>query len=123
MRKVLASGAAAVLGVALSAVPASAGPTSGSTVLRGPAVGGGEVTVRVGREDGAILLTADDSGPGIPEEERERVFERFYRIIGTQAEGSGLMWGVGLAIVAGGAILVGTGNGKNTVATSTTGTP
>lgn len=39
-----------------------------------------------------------------------------------QAEGSGLMWGLGLTIVAGGAVLVGTGNGKSTVAT-TTGTP
>lgn len=40
-----------------------------------------------------------------------------------QAEGTGLMWGMGVALVAGGAILIGTGNGKNTVATSTTGTP
>ena len=48
MRKVLASGFAAALGASmvLGAVPASAGPTSGSTVLSGPAVGGGEVTVR-----------------------------------------------------------------------------
>ncbi|MCF6376437.1 hypothetical protein L2K70_02370 [Nocardioides KLBMP 9356] len=48
MRKVLASGLAAALGVStvLGAVPASAGPTSGSTELLGPAVGGGEVTVR-----------------------------------------------------------------------------
>ncbi len=48
MRKVMVSGAAAVLGVGmvLGAVPASAGPTSGSTVLQGPAVGGGEVVVR-----------------------------------------------------------------------------
>ena len=48
MRKVTVSGAAAVLGVGmvLGAVPASAGPTSGSTVLQGPAVSGGEVVVR-----------------------------------------------------------------------------
>ena len=48
MRKVMVSGAAAVLGVGmvLGAVPASAGPTSGSTVLQGPAVGGEEVVVR-----------------------------------------------------------------------------
>ena len=37
----------------------------------------------------------DDTGPGIPVAERERVMQRFYRILGTQAEGSGL----GLAIV------------------------
>lgn len=71
---------------------------------------GGEVTVRVGREEGAVVLSVDDSGPGIPEEEREHVFERFYRIMGTQAEGSGL----GLAIVrevvegAGGTVTLGT---------------
>jgi len=71
---------------------------------------GGEVTVRVTREEGAVGLTVDDNGPGIPEDEREHVFERFYRIMGTQAEGSGL----GLAIVrevvegAGGAVTLGT---------------
>ena len=36
-----------------------------------------------------------DSGPGIEPRERERVFDRFYRVPGTQAVGSGL----GLAIV------------------------
>ena len=48
MRKVMVSGAAAALGVGmvLGAVPASAGPTSGSTVLQGPAVSGEEVVVR-----------------------------------------------------------------------------
>jgi two-component system OmpR family sensor kinase len=40
-------------------------------------------------------LVVEDSGPGIPEEERERVFDRFYRIAGSEAAGSGL----GLAIV------------------------
>jgi len=39
----------------------------------------------------------DDSGPGIAEGERERVFDRFYRILGSGVEGSGL----GLAIVRG----------------------
>jgi signal transduction histidine kinase len=37
----------------------------------------------------------DDSGPGIPPQERSRVFERFYRQVGTLAPGSGL----GLSIV------------------------
>lgn len=47
-------------------------------------------------DDGAyIILRVIDSGPGIPINLRERVFERFYRILGTQATGSGL----GLAIV------------------------
>jgi two-component system sensor histidine kinase TctE len=37
----------------------------------------------------------EDSGNGIPEAERERVFEPFYRALGTEADGSGL----GLPIV------------------------
>ena len=41
---VMMGGAAAALVVGV--VPATAGPTSGSTVLRGPAIGGGEVVVR-----------------------------------------------------------------------------
>ncbi|HWU65231.1 MAG TPA: HAMP domain-containing sensor histidine kinase, partial [Ensifer sp.] len=71
---------------------------------------GGEVTVRVVRANSAVVLTVDDSGPGIAEDERDHVFERFYRIMGTQAEGSGL----GLAIVrevvegAGGMVSLGT---------------
>lgn len=40
-------------------------------------------------------VTVDDSGPGIAEEERERVFERHYRAAGTTGSGAGL----GLAIV------------------------
>jgi two-component system sensor histidine kinase TctE len=57
----------------------------------------GSVTVRVGRDAGAgrALLEVEDTGPGIAAAERERVFERFYRILGSNAEGSGL----GLAIV------------------------
>lgn len=55
---------------------------------------GGNVTVRVSNGD-AVRLTIQDNGPGIPTEERERVFERFYRILGTEASGSGL----GLPIV------------------------
>jgi two-component system sensor histidine kinase TctE len=41
------------------------------------------------------VLEVEDSGPGIPPEERERVFDRFYRVLGTGSDGSGL----GLAIV------------------------
>jgi len=56
---------------------------------------GGRVTVRTRCESGAALLDIEDDGPGIPETERERVFERFYRVPGTASEGGGL----GLAIV------------------------
>jgi two-component system OmpR family sensor kinase len=44
---------------------------------------------------GRVVLSVDDSGPGIPPEERERVFSRFYRVPGSEAGGSGL----GLAII------------------------
>jgi two-component system sensor histidine kinase TctE len=56
---------------------------------------GGRVTVGIGREGDTALLWVEDNGPGIPEAERAQVFERFYRIMGTEPEGSGL----GLAIV------------------------
>jgi two-component system sensor histidine kinase TctE len=56
---------------------------------------GGEVTLRTGRRNGRAFLEVEDSGPGIPEPEREQVFERFHRVRGTPGEGTGL----GLAIV------------------------
>ncbi len=55
---------------------------------------GGTVTVRVIAGE-AVVLEVEDSGPGIPEAERALVFERFYRVLGTNVDGSGL----GLAIV------------------------
>jgi len=55
---------------------------------------GGHVTVRV-QNGSNVTLAVEDDGPGIAEAERERVFERFYRVLGTDASGSGL----GLAIV------------------------
>lgn len=42
-----------------------------------------------------LLLQVEDSGPGVPEAERELVFQPFYRALGTDADGSGL----GLPIV------------------------
>lgn len=80
---------------------------------------GGSVTVTVSREEGDAVLLVEDSGPGIPEEERGRVFERFYRIMGTKAEGSGL----GLAIVrevaegAGGSVTLGDARGGGLLVT------
>ncbi|GAB3427343.1 sensor histidine kinase [Massilia solisilvae] len=56
---------------------------------------GGSVTVRVRRDGENALLEVEDTGPGIAPSERANVFERFYRILGSQASGSGL----GLAIV------------------------
>jgi two-component system sensor histidine kinase TctE len=56
---------------------------------------GGSVTVRTGVRNGESLIEVEDNGPGIPEAEREKVFERFYRIPATGGEGCGL----GLSIV------------------------
>lgn len=56
---------------------------------------GGLVTVATGRDGDAAWLSVEDSGPGIPEGEREQVFERFYRTSRSTGTGSGL----GLAIV------------------------
>jgi len=55
----------------------------------------GEVTVRVFKEAGQTILEVGDTGSGIPENEREKIFQRFYRIPGTSSTGSGL----GLSIV------------------------
>jgi two-component system sensor histidine kinase TctE len=55
---------------------------------------GGQVVVRLRIYDG-IRLEVEDTGIGIPIAERHRVFERFYRILESGTEGSGL----GLSIV------------------------
>lgn len=55
-----------------------------------------QVVVATGVSDGRVVLAVSDEGAGIPPEEREKVFQRFYRILGHGGpDGSGL----GLAIV------------------------
>lgn len=56
---------------------------------------GGRVDLSVLTTNGVITLVVEDSGPGIPEAERERVFDPFYRVLGSDEIGSGL----GLSIV------------------------
>lgn len=56
---------------------------------------GGVVALDVANDSKTLILRVTDSGPGIPPAERERIFDRFYRIAGTTRHGSGL----GLAIV------------------------
>lgn len=53
------------------------------------------VTASLEREGDTVVLRVEDNGPGIPEAEREAVFERFYRVLGGEADGAGL----GLSIV------------------------
>ena len=58
---------------------------------------GGTVTVRVVDDPfgQVVVVQVEDSGPGIPAAERDKVFQPFYRSLGTNVDGSGL----GLAIV------------------------
>ncbi|TFY86131.1 two-component sensor histidine kinase [Pseudomonas nabeulensis] len=56
---------------------------------------GGRIDLSVTREPGAVQLHIKDSGPGIAPEEQARVFDPFYRSLGTNESGSGL----GLSIV------------------------
>lgn len=54
-----------------------------------------QISIMIEKNSEQVILRVVDNGPGIPEELRERVFERFFRVIGNQATGSGL----GLSIV------------------------
>ena len=62
---------------------------------------GSAVRVRLAWEEGTAALTVDDTGPGIPAAERERVFDRFYRRARNDEsdEGDEGGNGLGLAIV------------------------
>ncbi|HPA51426.1 MAG TPA: heavy metal sensor histidine kinase [Thermoanaerobaculia bacterium] len=54
------------------------------------------IGVRADGED--ALLIVEDEGPGIPEAERDRIFERFYRVDASRQRGAGTGAGLGLAI-------------------------
>ena len=100
----------------------SAGQVAGHPVLLGQAVRNllanavrharDLVTVTLDEQDDRVLLVVDDNGPGIPEEERSRVFERFVRLDESRARDDGGA-GLGLAIVrkvvesSGGTVVVG----------------
>ena len=65
----------------------------GNAVRYTPA--GGHVDLSVSTTKEGTTLVVEDNGPGIPETERERVFDPFYRVLGSNEIGSGL----GLSIV------------------------
>ena len=56
---------------------------------------GGKIRLRVSRTVDQAVIEISDNGPGIAPQERERIFDRFYRALGTKTQGHGL----GLAIV------------------------
>jgi two-component system, OmpR family, sensor kinase len=60
---------------------------------------GTPVRVRVGPDNGHAVVEVDDSGPGLPADVRDRVFERFYRADRSRARTTGGV-GLGLSIVA-----------------------
>jgi two-component system, OmpR family, sensor kinase len=79
---------------------------------------GGTVDVSVqdsdepGSRHGAVLRVVD-TGPGIPADERQRVFDRFYRPPGTAPPGSGLGMAIVKAIADAHAASISLGNGPN----------
>lgn len=52
------------------------------------------VRVVISEDSESVILKVIDNGPGIPEELRERVFERFFRLLGNKSTGSGLGLGI-----------------------------
>ncbi len=64
---------------------------------------GGKVDLAVLQDDGRVVLLIEDTGPGIAEAERDRVFDPFYRVLGSGQPGSGL----GLSIVQAIAVRIG----------------
>ncbi len=59
----------------------------------------GVVAIRVSRDGDALVVAVDDDGPGIPPDERERVFERFFRGRAAHDRGMARGTGLGLALV------------------------
>ncbi|MGN1115872.1 MAG: sensor histidine kinase [Candidatus Ornithomonoglobus sp.] len=58
---------------------------------------GGKVAVRVREDDGMCIIEVEDNGPGIPDGEKTKIFDRFYRLDDSRARDTGGT-GLGLAI-------------------------
>jgi two-component system sensor histidine kinase QseC len=58
------------------------------------------VKVAVSNEQGAVRLTVEDSGPGMSPADIDRIGERFFRVVGSGQDGSGLGWSIARRIAA-----------------------
>lgn len=72
----------------------------GNLVENAEHYGGGATAVRIERGRGVVRIAVEDEGPGVPAQEREQVFERFFRGSASGQRGAGGGSGLGLALVA-----------------------
>jgi len=61
---------------------------------------GEEIVLQAGLHNGSVRFSVIDSGPGIPREYQERLFDRFFRVPGTEVSGAGLGLAIAREIVA-----------------------
>jgi two-component system OmpR family sensor kinase len=80
-----------------------------------------EVPVRLGleRADGVVLLCVTDEGPGLPEEDAARIFDRFFRAGGGAGSGLGMAIVHGVVAAHGGEVAVRTAPGEGLAVTVT----
>lgn len=57
----------------------------------------GEITLSLSRQDDMAVIRVEDHGPGVPQAQRERIFEKFYRLPGASERSGGV--GLGLSLV------------------------
>lgn len=97
-------------------VPVGLGPGTEDVVVRGDKLrlhqvlvnlldnadtyGGGAVAIEIERHGPWVEVSVDDAGPGVPVEERARIFERFYRGAASGRRSGTTGSGLGLALVA-----------------------
>jgi signal transduction histidine kinase len=59
----------------------------------------GTILVSLARTETEVCISVADDGPGIPSEDQERIFERFFRVTGSGSSGTGLGLAIARALV------------------------